>query len=90
MNPKKGRRKKPQRGSATRVTPRESNFKGAEKPQGSRNCEGGKGRPQGRAGHQKPETSKGDKKVRRECQDGARVKPSDGRGAKQPGAKLRG
>lgn len=42
MNPKKGRRKKPQRGSATRVTPRESNFKGAEKPQGSRNCGGGK------------------------------------------------
>ena len=42
MNPKKGRRKKPQRGSATRITPRESNFKGAEKPQGSRNCGGGK------------------------------------------------
>ncbi len=39
---KKGERKKPQRGSATRVTPRESNFKGAEKPHGSRNCGGGK------------------------------------------------
>jgi hypothetical protein len=45
LNPKKGRRKKPQRGSATRVTPRESNFKGAEKPQGSRNCGGGKAEP---------------------------------------------
>ena len=90
MNPKKGRRKKPQRGSTTRVTPRESNFKGAEKPQGSRNCEGGKGRPQGRAGHRKPDTSKGDRKVRRECRDVARVKPSDGQGAEHPGAKLRG
>ena len=85
MNLKKGRRKKPQRGSATRVTPRESNFQSAEKPQGSRNCEGGKGRPQGRAGHRKPDTSKGDLKVKRECRDVARVKPSGGQGAVQAG-----
>ena len=33
---------------------------------------------------------KGRQKIRRECLDGARVKPSDGQGAEQPGAKLRG
>ena len=89
-NLKKGRRKKPQRGRASRVYLRNSNFQSVEKPQGSRNCEGGKGRPQGRAGHQKPDTSKGDLKVKRECQDDARVKPSIGRGAEQLGEKPRG
>ena len=90
---KKGERKKPQRGRAARVTPRDNNFQSAEKPQGSRNCEGGKGkvsRLRDLSGAPEARYLKGRQKVRRECRDVARVKPSDGQGAEQPGAKLRG
>ena len=39
---KKGRRKKPQRGSATRVTPRESNFKVQRNPRAVETAKAGK------------------------------------------------
>ena len=42
MNPKKSRRKKPQRGSATRVTPRESNFKVQRNPRAVETAKAGK------------------------------------------------
>ena len=89
---KKGRRKKPQRGSATRVTPRESNFKVQRNP---RTVETAKGerqslRTRDLSGAPEARNLKGRQKVRRECRDGARVKPSNGQGAEQPGAKLRG
>ena len=89
---KKGERKKPQRGSATRVTPRESNFKVQRNP---RAVETAKGERQSLlteslSGAPEARNLKGRQKVRRESRDGARVKPSNGQGAEQPGAKLRG
>ena len=42
MHLKKGRRKKPQRGSATRVTPRESNFKVQRNPRAVETAKAGK------------------------------------------------
>ena len=89
---KKGERKKPQRGSATRVTPRESNFKVQRNPRAVETAKAGNAKPPNRdlSGAPEARNLKGRQKVRRESQDGARVKPSDGQGAEQPGAKLRG
>ena len=89
---KKGERKKPQRGSATRVTPRESNFKVQRNPRAVETAKAGKAKPPNRDLSGAPEARylKGRQKVRRECRGGARVKPSDEQGAEQPGAKLRG
>ena len=82
---KKSRRKKPHRGRTSRVTPRDTNFHSAEKPQGSRNCEGGKSkvsRLRNLSGAQEARYLKGSQKVKRECPDEARMKPSDGQGAR--------
>ena len=86
---KKGERKKPQRGSATRVTPRESNFKVQRNPRAVETAKAGKADRKVERGTE-ARYLKGGQKVKRECRGGARVKPSDGQGAEQPGAKLRG
>jgi hypothetical protein len=74
-------RKKPQRGRATRVKPRDINFYGAEKPQGSKNSEGGKAElsNESSSGAQEARYLKGSQKIKRECRDNARMKPSNGK-----------
>jgi len=57
---KKGERKKPQRGSATRVTPRESNFKVQRNPRAVETAKAGKAEPPNKrlergTGSQKPQ-----------------------------------
>jgi hypothetical protein len=84
LNPKKGRRKKPQRGSATRVTPRESNFQSAEKPQGSRNCGGGKADRKVERGTRSQIPQRESEGQEREPRQSA-GETEQGQGAEQPG-----
>ena len=76
---KKGRRKKPQRGRATRVTPREINFQSCRETPGQsklRRRERQSLLSRDSSGAQEARYLKGSQKVKRESRDKARVKPS--------------